>query len=174
MLLSIDVKNNLVLHPEIVKLVDSFQVLEEKELLYVALYADYESIYKQFPEHERKRKAMWHAFSDNVQKVIESKRIQDAIQDYIGCQYSHKREIIQRNEKKIDKLLDQQDVDESSTSIIKTQVAIAALRSANRELESEVNDDIQNQGVIKGKMTLSHLEKIMANRKYYKSIIAKK
>lgn len=174
MLLCIDVKNNQILHPEIVKLVDSFQALEEKELLFVALYIDYESIYKLFPEHERKRKAMWHAFGDNEVKIIESKRVQDAIQDYIGLQYSHKREIIKKNNLKIDKFLEQMDADDSPSSVIKIQGAISALRASNKEMENEVNEEIQNQGVIKGKMTLSFIEKAMTNRKYYQSLVKSK
>jgi len=86
----VDTKNNAVLHPEVVKLCPSFSALSEKEILYVVLFADYNSIYKQFPEHERKRKAMWHAFDENEYELIESPRILDAVQDYTSLQYSPK------------------------------------------------------------------------------------
>lgn len=169
-----DVKNNAVLHPEVVKLIPSLGLLNEKEMLYVILYADYSSPYKQFPDHERKRKAMWHAFSENESELIESPKMKMAVEDYISLQYNPKIELIRNYQQKIDKLLMQLQEDDAPSSIKKIDDAIDSLRKRIEVMQNEVDSAVNNEGVIKGKMTLSFLEKAMANVKYYKSITAKK
>lgn len=170
----IDPKNNAVLHPEVVNLIPSFRVLNEKEVLFVVLYADYNSPYKQFPEHERKRKAMWHAFDENEMELIESPKIKMAVDDYMSLQYNPKIEVIRNYQKKIDKLLQQLQEDDAPSSIKKIDDAIDSLRKRIEVMQNEVDSQTQNDGVIKGKMTLSFLERAMSNMKYYKSITAKK
>ena len=169
-----DTKNRAILHPEVVKLIPSLGVLTEQELLYVILYADYNSPYKQHPDHDRKRKAMWHAFDENEVELIESPRIKMAVEDYISLQYNPKIEVIKNYQQKIDKLLLQLQEDDAPSSIKKIDDAIDSLRKRIDIMQNEVDSQTQNEGVIKGKMTLSFLEKAMANVKYYKSITAKK
>jgi hypothetical protein len=173
-LFHIDEKNRAVLHPEVVNLIDSFRALSEKEMLYVILYADYNSPYKQHPDHDRKRKAIWHAFDDNEAELVETPRIKMAVEDYVSLQYNPKIEVIRNYQKKIDKLLVQLQEDEAPSSIKKIDDAIDSLRKRIDVMQKEVDASIQGEGVIKGKMTLSFLEKAMANMKYYKSITAKK
>ena len=169
-----DTKNRAILHPEVVKLIPLLGVLTEQELLYVILYADYNSPYKQHPDHDRKRKAMWHAFDENEVELIESPRIKMAVEDYISLQYNPKIEVIKNYQQKIDKLLLQLQEDDAPSSIKKIDDAIDSLRKRIDIMQNEVDSQTQNEGVIKGKMTLSFLEKAMANVKYYKSITAKK
>lgn len=173
-LFSIDSKNNAVLHPEVVKLCPSFAALSDKEILFVVLYADYSSIYKQFPEHERKRKAMWHSFDENEEELVDSPRIKDAVEDYISLQYNPKIETIRKYQKKIDGLLLQLDIDTSASSIEKTDKAIATLNKRINEMQSEVLQNTIDEGVLKGGRTKSFLEKMMANKKHYFSVIGKK
>jgi hypothetical protein len=170
----VDEKNRAVLHPEVVKLMPSFRSLSDNEVLYIVLYADYNSPYKQYPEHERKRKAMWHAFDENESELIESDRIKIAVEDYVSLQYNRKVETIRNYEQKIDSLLVQLQEDDSPSSIKKIDDAIDALRKRITAMQNEVTAQVQSEGVIKGKMTLSFLEKAMANQKYYKSIISKR
>ena len=169
-----DPKLNLILHPEVVKLCPSFRALSDKEILYICLAYDYCSIYKQFPEHERKRKAMFHAFEDNEDELLSSDRIKAAVEDYISLQYNPKIEVARSYQKKIDKLLLQLQADDSPSSIKKLDEAIDALQKRIRALETEVDDKTVSEGVIKGKMTLSYLEKLMSNQKHFKSVTAKK
>lgn len=173
-LICIDPRANQILHPEILKLCDSFIALDEKEMMYVVLYTDYNSIYKQLPEHERKRRAMWHAFNENEHDVVESLRIKNAIEDYMSLQYNPKIDLINRYQKKIDALLDHLDADDSPTSIGKTTSAIASLRENIKALQNEVDEQNRADGVIKGDRQLSFLEKVLSNKKQYKAIIAKK
>lgn len=173
-LFSCDTKNNAILHPEVVKLCPSFNALNEKETLYVVLYADYSSLYKQHPERERKRKAIWHAFGDNESELVETPRILAAVEDYISLQYNPKTETIRKYQQKIDKFLLQLDTDDSPTSVTKIDGAIATLNKRINDMQMEVDDKSLDEGVLKGGRTKSFLEKIMSNRKYYESVIGKK
>lgn len=170
----IDSKNNAILHPEVVKLCPSFNALTDKETLFVILYADYNSIYKQFPDHERKRKAMWHAFDDNETEIVESDRVKICIQDYISLQYNSKIETIRKYELKIEKLLLQLDEDGSPSSIEKIDKAISVLDKRINSMNKEVLDDTIDEGVLKGGRTKSLLEKLISNKKRYESIVGHK
>jgi len=172
----IDSRKNVVLHSEIVKLCPSFIALSEKEVLYLVLAFDYNSIYKQYPEHERKRKAMWHAFEDNVPGLIESPpdRILAAIEDYISLQYNPKIEVARSYQKKIDDLVQKLVVADSEKEIGELDKAINILQKRIHSLEIEVDEKVIEDGAIKGDMTLSYLEKVMSNMKHFKSITNKK
>lgn len=173
-LFSIDPKNNLLLHPEVIKLCPSFNSLSEKEILFVVLYADYSSIYKQFPDHERKRKAMWHAFDDNLDDLVNSNRINICVADYVSLQYNPKIETARKYQQKIDKLLMQLDEDQSPSSIEKIDKAIDALNKRITSMNKEVADDTIDEGVLKGGRTKSLLEKLLSNKKRYESIVGHK
>lgn len=173
-LIEIDHRNSQVLRPEVMQMCLSFQALNEKEMLAVVLYTDYHSIYKQFPDHERKRKAMFHVFDDNVHKFWESKKIRDAVDDYTRLQYNPKIEVARKYQQKIDKFLQLLENDDSPTSVKKTTDAIASLRQSIAALDKEIEEETLNEGVVKGKMTLSWLEKIQASGKQYDNILKNK
>lgn len=174
MLFYVDVEKKVVLHPEVVKLVPSLSVLSSEEMLFVVLYTDYHSPYKQLPDHERKRRAMEHAFDELKIDLVESDRIQIAIVDYNSLQYSPKIEAARKFQKKIDSLLEVLQEDNSATNIKKTVDAIDLLRKNIAVYEKEYDDEVQKKGELKGKMTMSFLEEIMANKKRYESVIARK
>jgi len=173
-LIEIDHRNNQILRPEVMKMVISFEALTEKEMLAVVLHCDYHSIYKQFPDHERKRKAMYHAFDDNIPKFWESNKIVKAVDDYMRLQYNPKIEVSRKYQQKIDKFLQLLENDDSPTSVKKTTDAIASLRQSIAALEKEIDEETLNEGVVKGKMTLSWLEKIQASSKQYDNILKNK
>lgn len=162
-----------VLHPEVIGLCPSLGALDDKEILYVILAYDYNSPYRQFPEHERKRKAMWDAFEENESDLINSSRILAAADDYLSLQYSRKVETARSYEKKIDRLLSLLEEDDSPTSIKKITEAVEGLRKQLSNLEKEIDEDYQKKGVIKGNMTLSFLEDLQSNRKNYLAVISK-
>lgn len=170
-LICINEKTGEILHPEVVKLSDTLSLLDDKELMYVVLFTDYNSIYKQFPEHERRRRAMWHAFNENETELIESPRILMAIQDYTSLQYNPDIELIRRFQAKIDRLLELLDKDDTSIGIEKTTKAINSLRKNISDLQEKVTDQTKSEGVIKGDRLLSFLEKAISNKKLYKSLI---
>lgn len=173
-LIHINEKTNEVLHPEVLQLCDSFVLLNNNEMMYVVLFTDYNSIYAQHPEHERKRKAMWHAFNENEKDLIESPRITNAIKDYMSLQYNPKIDLIVKFQKKIDKMLELLEVDDTPTGIKKITEAVKDLRENIASLQNQVADQFKKDGVIKGDRQLSFLEKIMQNRKLYLSVTEKK
>ena len=65
-----DIKNNIVLHPDCVKLSPELGLLSDKEILFIILAFDYNSIYRQFPERQRVSKAIWHVFGDNKPELL--------------------------------------------------------------------------------------------------------
>jgi hypothetical protein len=135
------------------------------------LFTDYNSIYRQFPEFERRRRAMWHAFNENEAEIVESDRIKIAIQEYISLQFDPDRELIIRFQKKIDKLLDILDLDDSPSGIDKTTKAINSLRENILSLQNKVSEGMKADGVIKGDRQLSFLEKLISNKKRYQAAI---
>lgn len=173
MLFYVDDLQNILLHPEIVKLCPSLATLTEKEVVYIVKAYDYEGPYKQFPENDRRRKAMFDAFGENEHDLINSQRILDAAQDYVSLQYSTKIETCKIYQQKIDKYQQQLLVDENPSSTKKICDAIDDLTKRIAVLRGDYDKEIQRNGVIKGKMDLSRLEKCMANRNHWLSIIDK-
>jgi hypothetical protein len=104
-LFHLDQKNNTILHPEAVRLCPELGLLNEKEVLFIILAFDYNSIYKQYPERQRLSKAIWHVFGDNNPKFLEEdkreKRIQAAINAYKSLQYNRNEELISIYQQKI-------------------------------------------------------------------------
>lgn len=169
-LIEINEKTKQVLHPEILKLCDSFTLLNEKEMLYVVLFTDYNSIYKQFPEHERRRRAMWHAFDENEDDLIKSQRILNAIEDYTALQYNPKQELARTFRKRIDQLSEIIQLDDSPTNLKKNLELIKMLEDQITTLNNQITEQFKEDGVIKGDRQLSFLEKAISNKKLYKSI----
>lgn len=165
-----DLKNNLILRPECVKLCPSFSVLKEKELLYIILAYDYQSPYRNFPEHERKKKAMFHAFDDNIPYFEDKQSIKSAIVDYISLQYDPKIELIKKYQARVDKYMEDWEADDNASSAKKYTEAISITKKSMQDLQYEVTESIVDKGVIKGGMELSFLETLLANQKLYKSM----
>lgn len=163
-----------VLHPEVIQLCPSLGALDDKEVLYVILAYDYNSPYRQFPEHERKRKAMWDAFGENESDLISSNRILAAADDYVSLQYNRRVETARSYERKIDKLLSALEHEDSPSAIKKLTEAVNGLRKQLRDIEKEIDEEHQKVGVVKGNMTLSYLEELQSNRKNYLSVISRK
>lgn len=170
LLFYLDKSNKAILHREVINLVPSLSILKDEEVLYVILYADYNSPYRQFPEYDRKNKAMWHAFGDNEADLVESDKILIAVQDYISLQYSPKIKAAEEYQKKIDSLLDEMQVEKSPKKLKEYDDAIDICRKRIRMFEHEYELDLQKQGVIKGKMELGHLEKLMSNMKNFHAV----
>jgi len=170
----IDEQKSIVLRPDCAKLCPELSVLNDKELLMIILIYDYHSMYRQFPEEDRKRKAMVHVYGESVHELFEKQIIKNAIDAYKSLQYDPKIELAVSYQKKIDKMLEIMATDDTPTGSKKTLETIDLFRKAIRELENEVNDNVAAKGQIKGGQELSFIEDLMKNQKYYKSVIAKK
>src|SRR5215204_3570398 len=124
LLFYVDINKCCVLHKEVVKLCPSLSTLSESEILFIVLYMDYNSPYKQLPDHQRKRQAMSHAFDDNEDELIGSDRMKVAMSDYNSLQYNPKIEAARGFQQKIDSLLLTLQEDNSATNIKKIVDAI--------------------------------------------------
>jgi hypothetical protein len=169
-----DEKAGIILRPDCYKLSPVLSKLDEKEMLFVILSQDYHSIYRQFPEQDRIRRAMFHVFDDNKPELLKDQRILDAIEAYRSLQYNPDIEQVNRFQKKIDSLLQKLDEDDSPSQNKSTLSVISDLRKSIRDIQNEVVEAIKDEGQIKGNKNLSFLEKLQRNQKVYDSVIAKK
>jgi len=174
LLFYVDDKNCVLLRPDCVKLCPELGVLNEKEVMLIIYTYDYHGPYRQFPEADRKRKAMTHVYGENVPEKFDEPTIKIAIEAYKSLQYIPEidQEAIYRA--KIEKLNAQLEIDDSPTSIKKTIDAIHTCEEAIRDLQKRATDAIVAKGQIKGGQELSFIEEIMKNRKYYLSVTAKR
>lgn len=174
----IDQKNNKVLHPDVISLEPQLALLTDKEVLFIILAFDYNSIYRQFPERQRVSKAISHVWNDNKPELLNEdkrpKRISAAIEAYKSLQYNRNIELVEMYNKKIDDLLNILDADISTTGIKNAMDSIDKFRKAIREIEKEVVEEKLMDGELKGKTELSFLEKMKGNIKMYKSVTAKR
>lgn len=173
-----DIKNNIVLHPDCVKLSPELSLLTDKEVLFIILAFDYNSIYRQFPERQRVSKAIFHVWQDNKPELLleekRPKRISAAIEAYKSLQYNRNIELVEMYNKKIDDLLRILDTDTSTTGIKNAMDSIDKFRKAIQAIEREVVEEKIMDGELKGKTELSFLEKMKSNQKMYKSVTAKR
>lgn len=174
MLFYIDEQKNLVLRPECAKLSPELAVLDEKELLLIILVYDYHSIYRQFPEADRRRRAMIHVYGESVMEVFDKQIIKDAIFAYTSLQYDRRVELIIKYQREVDKMVELLELDETTTGKKKSMEAIDLFTKKIEELENRHLESIKQKGQIKGNQEMSWIEDIMSNQKYFKSVIDKK
>lgn len=178
MLFYFDVKNNIVLHPDVVKLSPELGLLDSKEVLFIALAYDYNSIYRQFPERQRLSRSIFHVWGDNKPELLNEdkrpKRIASAIEAYKSLQYNRNIELIEMYNRKIDELTQLLEVDSSSTGIAKNMDSIDRLRKAIRTIEGEVLEDKLIEGELKGNVKRSWLEVLQSNQKMYLAVTSKR
>ncbi len=171
-------KGSAVLHPEAVKLCPELRLLTEKEVLFVILAFDYNSIYKQFPERQRLTKAVWAVWGDNNPKVLEEdkreKRLQAGIDAYKSLQYNRNEDLIAVYQQKIDQSQQEIMAADSPTKLKNLREIISGFRKDIHELEVEIIEKNILESELKGDRELSLLEGWMGNIKYYNSIRFKK
>lgn len=178
MLFYADAKNNILLHPYVVKMSPELALLDEKETLVVIYAYDYNSIFRQFPEQQRLLKSIWKVYGDNKPELLNkekhSQRIKSAIEAYKSLQYNRNIELIELYNRKIDEQMDILDNDNSVTGTKNASENIDRFRKLIRGIEAEVLEEKLIDGQLKGKVELSYLERAKQNQKMYRSMIAKK
>jgi len=175
LLFFIDPKNEgIVLRPDCYKLHPELSPLDEKELLLIILTYDYHSPYRQFPEPERKRKAVFHVYGENELEKYGEPTMRNAIEAYKSLQFIPELYQVEVYQKKIAMLNEQLVSDDNITSTKKSLETIKLFEDAIRDLEKRATDAIVNKGQIKGGQELSFIEDTMKSEKYYNSIIQKK
>lgn len=178
MLFYCDTKNNIVLHPDVVKLSPELGLLTDKEVLFIVLAFDYNSIYRQFPERQRLSKAIFHVWGDNKPELLDPnkrpKRIVNAIEEYRSLQYNRNIELVEMYNRKIDDLLNLLELENTPTAIKNLTESIDRFRKDIQRIETEVVEQKLMDGELKGNLKLSFLERLQQNQKMYKSVIAKR
>lgn len=174
----IDPKNNKVLHPDVVKLSPELALLNDKEVLFIILAYDYNSIYRQFPERQRLSKAIRHVYQDNVPTLLNEdmrpQKIKLAIEAYKSLQYNRNMELIELYNRKLDEQMLLLEEERSSTGTKNISDNIDRFKKAIRAIESEVIEEKLMDGELKGNLQLSWLEKLQSNQKMYFAITAKR
>lgn len=176
-LFTINKKGNAILRKEALTLCPEFAYLTEQEVLCIILAYDYYSIYRQFPEDERRRRARAHVFAADNEKFFELPKIKKAIELYKSLQYDHRRNQIiayKRRLQHLDSLLES--VGEDDLKKLKDVInSSKELRHAIKELEQELLIE-EEEGVqeTESNTKLSFLEKLQSNKERYKEITAKK
>ncbi len=175
LLFKLDKDSKIILHPEVLQLCSELSVLSQQEMLYVILRTDYCSIFAQFTEDDRARRACYHSFGDYIPDIDKRPKIKAAIAAYNSLQYSPKQEQVRVYEKKIALLLEELEDLSDSKKINDNMLATSRLRAGINELEHEIIAKYQEEeGDIVGGGERTFLEKIMKNKAYYESITKKK
>lgn len=178
MLFYCDTKNNIVLHPDVVKLSPELGLLKDDEVLFIILAYDYNSIYRQFPERQRISKAIFHTWGDNKPELQSEdkmpKRMVSAIREYKSLQYNRNIELIELYSRKIDEQMEILDADKSTNGIKTASENIDRFKKLIKSIESEVIEEKLMEGQLKGKTELGHLEKLKANQKMFKAVTSKR
>jgi len=175
MLFQLDRESKAIIHPEILKFVSEFSVLNNSEMLFVILATDYCSIFAQFTEDERIRRSCYHIWGDYFPDIEKRPKVAAAMQAYNSLQYSPKIEQARVYQNKINQLLEELITLPSNGKAIKDNMdATEKLRAGIRELEQEVVEMYQEENRIVGGGERTFLEKIMKNKAYYESVIKKK
>ncbi|WP_298838875.1 hypothetical protein [uncultured Clostridium sp.] len=178
MLFYADVKNNIILHPDVIKLCPELSLLTDKEILFIILCYDYNSIYRQFPERQRLSKAIWHVWQDNKPELLDEdkrpQKIKKAIEAYKSLQYNRNIELVEMYNRKIDDLLKILEEDNSTNGIKNAMDSIDRFRKAIRAIEAEIIEEKLIDGELKGNVKRSFLEVLQSNIKMYYAVTAKR
>lgn len=173
-----DTKNNIVLHPDVVKLSPELGMLDSKEVMFIILAFDYNSLYRQFPERQRVSKAIWHVYQDSVPELLDPdkrpKKIRLGIEAYKSLQYNRNIELVEMYNRKIDALLAKIEDEDNDSALKRIRESIDGFRKDVRKLEEEIVEEKMMDGELKGNIKLSWLEKMQQNQKMYKAITAKR
>lgn len=168
----IDKYDNKILRPECLKLCEELRVLSNEEVAAIIYAYDYHSIYRQFPEMDRKRKAAIKVYGTDKSEVFDNPKIQAAIEAYMSLQYNPKIELIktyQRSVRSLQSQLDKSSDDEKDINRILKSIDL--LNKNINQLDNEVSDDIAKEGVVMGGSKLSYLETLQENKSLYDSIL---
>lgn len=177
-LFSINKKGTAILRSEALKLAPEFAYLDEKEVLSIILAYDYHSIYRQFPEDERKRRAKAHVFGIKNEDLFEQEKIVSAIEQYKKLQYDIRvnqimtlKRTLERENNKLDYL-----GSNSSKELKEILSNCKELRKAIAEIEDELNreDEMDAEAEKEGKLKLSFLERLQTNIDKYNEVIKKR
>lgn len=171
-LVSINKNGRFVLCKEAYKLCEEFELLDEKEILCIALAYDYYSPYRQFPEDERIRRAKAHVYSTINSDFFDKSRIKKAVDAYKSLQFDPRREQIKAYQRKLISLNNILDLTKDSDlkSIKEVTSSSKEIRRAIAELEDEIYKEEEQDFFTDDDKKLSVLERLIKNKERYLEI----
>jgi len=164
------VSNNEILRPECLKLCEELRVLDHQEVAAVIYAYDYHSMFKQYPEQDRKRKALVKVYGTSEKDIFESAKIKAAVEAYMSLQYNPKIELIATYQESISSLGKQLRDAKDEKEYSRITKSIETCRKYLKELDGEVYEDAVKEGVVMGGANLSYLEIVQKNQTLYNTI----
>ena len=168
----IDKYDNKILRPECLKLCEELRVLDENQVAAIIYAYDYHSIYRQFPEMDRRRKAAIKVYGSDNSAIFDNPKVQAAVDAYMSLQYNPKLELIKTYQTSVRSLQDDLIKCKEERDISRILKSIDLLNKNINNLDNEVSDDIAKEGVVMGGAKLSFLETIQENKSLYDSILS--
>src|SRR5688572_12879309 len=141
-LFSTNKKRTIIIRPEAMQLAPEFSYLDQKEMMCVILAYDYHSIYRQFPEDERKRRAKAHVFGHEQDNFFSQAKVIKAVEKYRGLQYNPIRNQLMAFKKRLDYYNDIIGKDDVESKEIDNAINMSAkIRKIILEIEDELNKE---------------------------------
>lgn len=175
LLIQFNRKNNLVLHPEVLKLTKYLKKVDPDQLRYIALAYDYKSIYRLYPKNDRKRMAVrnvWGADTSNPEeediKNGTDSVLLKAIEEYSSLQFDFKRDLCDKYITKIQMLQDTLLLESEPTKIEKIDKAIKVLETRIVDIQREIDKD-ETAEELRGSGELSMIETWQRNARSAKT-----
>jgi hypothetical protein len=169
-LIGVNKAGNTILRPECIKLWPELAFLSGQEMLAIILSYDYYSLYRQYSQDERERRARIHVFKGEREGLFKEPKIIKASMMYRSLQYDPRREQIIVYNRKLENCvhtlenLDDNDHDQTK----KLLATIKEFRKAIAELEAEINhEDEVGATETDEKLQLSFLERLTSNKERF-------
>lgn len=169
----IDELNNVLLHPDAIKLCEELRVIDEKEIAAIIYAYDYFGPFRQFAEPDRKRKALVKVYGSDENNIFEKDKVKNAVEAYMGCQYNAKMELLSTYDLKISNLQRELIEEDDERAISRILSNIEKIKKSKNELDKEIYEDLVKQGRVVGGASLSFLQMFQKNTKAYKNIMPK-
>lgn len=164
-----DKKDRCVINPEVLKMTSYLKKVTRDEFYYLVLAYDYDSVYHQFPEEDRKLKAYRQVFRSNSKEDIEANNptLAAAAEEYKSLQYDPMKAIRSSYIEKLvllNKDLIQEKDMKKLQAIDKTiDIFEKRLEGIQKKINKAANSDLN----IKGKRKLTFIEEWQLNQAAY-------
>ena len=167
-LITIDEVKGIVLHPQAFKLTTHLCKVKIDQLKYIHLAYDYNSVFKQFPPADKKRKAKIKVYGEKSKYDPEKDdKLVKAIEEYKALQYDPEMQILETYSEKLSNLnySFSQEKDEKKMLII--MQTIEKINVAAKQLQQQINADKATL-ILKGGGELTFIEQWQLNQLKYK------
>jgi len=152
-----------VLHPEALKLSPVFKKVKPKDLRYIHLAYDYNSIFHQFTEKDRKNKAKFATYGNIDYDPEDNQHMKDAIEEYKSLQYDHRKEMLRVYQEKIMQLTFKLMDENSESKMLSIQKTISALDKELVDLDKAIQEG-ERKLILKGGGGLTLVEDWQKNK----------